>query len=296
MNKDEKPKQINNKEDLDHLVNQINDGSYFALEFSFKEYQIFQQLLERLEIDCEVFYKSNFYFDSSRNLHISESEFNRFWISTIGLVAGGNRTTDKFVNSCITQYTVVSLLIDKSLEVSNKPKIYDINSYNFRLLSQLNQALFHNLLFYFELFGKAYLSLSNKKVPKTHRLRKIFDQVEKTLFEKNHNNSFFHARMIAPILLTVNYINTIPGDFKEEYIKYEDNLNNETSIVFNSPWFSELKDTIELCNEFVIDYYYNKDDCFQLTSGFLKRVLKMCKTEEEKRNVKTKYEYLNKHT
>jgi len=296
MNNDEKPKQIKNEEDLEHLVNQINKGSRFALEFNFKEYPLFQQLLERLEIDYEVFSKAYFYFDSNRNLHISESEFKRVWISTIGLVAGGNTTTNKFVNSCITQYTVVSLLIDKSIEVSNQPKVYDIDSYNFGLLSQLTQALFHNLLFYFELFGKAYLSLSNKKVPKTHRLSKIYDLVIETLFAKGHNDSLFQAGMIDPILLIVKYIDAIPGDFKEEYIKYEDNLNNETAIVFNSPWFYELKNTIGLCNDFVSDYYYNKDECLGLRSGFLERVLQKCKTEEEERIVKTKYEHLNKST
>ena len=294
MDNHERPKQINSKEDLDHLINQIKKGSQFALAFNFKEYQLFQQLLESLEIDYEVFSKTYFYFDDNRNLHISESEFKRFWISTIGLVAGGKTTTNKFVNSCITQYTVVTLLIDKSIEVCNQPQIFDIDSYNFGLLNQLTQALFHNLLFYFELFGKAYLSLSDKQVPKTHRLSKIYDLVIETLFEKGHNDSLFQVSMVGSILLTVNYIEAIPGDFKEEYIKYDDNSNNETAIVFNSPWFYQMKNTIDLCHDFVYEYYYDKNESFGLRSGLLNRVLQKCKTEEEKIIVRAKYENLYK--
>lgn len=293
MDTQERPKQINNEEDLDHLIQQVNNGSHFALAFNFKEYQLFQQLLERLGIDYEVFRKTYFYFDNIRNLHISESEFKRFWISTIGLVAGGKTTTNNFVNSCITQYTVVSLLIDKSIEVCSEPRVFDIDSYNFGQLNQLTQGLFHNLLFYFELFGKAYLSLSAIKVPKTHNLSKIYKLVTKTMYEKGHNDSLFQVSMLDEILLTVEYVTAIPGNFKEEYIKYDDNPNDETAIVFNSSWFHILKNTTDLCNDFVYNYYYEKDNCYSLKIGLLERVLQKCKTEEEKTKLRKKYKHLN---
>lgn len=167
---------INNQNDLKCLIEKIEKGPLFAKTFKFNNYEIFIELLNYFDIDYTEFKKRYFYFDEKLDLHISESEFGYFWISTFGLVAKGKSTNNKFVNSCNNQYTVVSLLFEKAKEICESDKVYNVDGYQFGYLNKLTPALFHNILFYIEVFGKAYLSISNVNVPHVHKLNILFEK------------------------------------------------------------------------------------------------------------------------
>ncbi len=145
MNKNsEKFIYISKQDDLDFLIKRIDSGSLFAEAFKFEE-TFFLILLEYLKIDYEDFKKHYFHYDKGRNLHISESEFKYVWISTYGLVAKGKATDNNLVNACVNQYTVLSLLFEKAIEVSESENVYDVDGYNFGYLRELSPALFHNI-------------------------------------------------------------------------------------------------------------------------------------------------------
>lgn len=160
----EKLEHIANQDDLHYLISRIDNGPLLAEAFKFQERALFLSLLEQLNVDVEDFQKNYVHFDKSRNLHISESEFKYVWISTYGLVARGKQTANNMINACLNQYTVLSLLVDKAIEVSLSEDVYDIDGYSYSYLSSLSPALFNNILFYMEVFGKAYLTLMESKL------------------------------------------------------------------------------------------------------------------------------------
>lgn len=235
MNKNiEKFEHIENQDDLHYLISRINNGPLLAEAFKFQERALFLSLLERLKVDVEDFKKNYFYFDKSRNLHISESEFKYVWISTYGLVARGKQTDNNMINACLNQYTVLSLLVDKAIEVSLIKDIYDIDSYSYGYLSSLSPALFNHILFYMEVFGKAYLALSGVKAPWTHELSKIYTLVAKAMSDNGHNNTFLHVLIHDAFKDIIEYVSSIPGDFKEQYVKYDSNSEDSTLILFDT--------------------------------------------------------------
>ena len=282
---------INNQNDLEYLIERIENGPLFAESFKFDNNGIFVELLDYFKIDHKEFKKGYFYFEENRDLHISESEFGYTWISTYGLIAKGKSTSNKFVNSCKNQYTVVSLLLEKAKEISYSDTVYDVDGYNFGYLSELTPALFHNILFYIEVFGKAYLSLSGVNVPHTHELAKVFAIVNETIYKKNHNDSLFQAQIIVEFERVVEYITSIPGGFKEHFVKYDDNSEDGTVIRFNRGSLDGIQKTIDLSNDFISSYYYN-DDVMYLKSGLLDRLIKNAITKNEKQQVINKYGYM----
>lgn len=283
---------INNQNDLEYLIERIENGPLFAESFKFYNKGIFVKLLDYFEIDYKEFKKGYYYFDENRDLHISESEFGYTWISTFGLITKGKATSNKFVNSCMNQYTVVSLLFEIAKEICESDTVYDVDGYNFGYLSELTPALFHNVLFYIEVFGKAYLSLSGSKVPHTHELAKIFANVNETIYKKSHNDSIFQAHIIAEFERVVEYIASIPGGFKEHFVKYDDNSEDGTVICFNSDSLDGIRNIIDLSNDFISSYYYDEDDVKYLESGLLERLISRAITENEKLQVINKYGYM----
>ena len=209
-----------------------------------------------------------------------------------GLVAKGKTTDNKFVNACANQYTVVSLLFDKSIEVSESENVYDVDGYNFGYLNELSPALFHNALFYIEVFGKAYLSLSGAKVPHIHELSKVYSLVTKTMYEKNQNDTLFQALIVDEFKKTVEYISSIPGGFKEQFVKYDDNPEDGTVIIFNSELLKGIRNTFDISNDFIISYYYEGDDAMNLKPGLFKRLIDKAKTEDEKQRIIDMYGHL----
>lgn len=283
---------ISNDAEANSLVDRINGGELFGKEFKFKERRFFLILLEKLEIDYEEFEKTYFHINHSRNLHIAESQFEFVWISTHGLIAKKKATTNKTVNACINQYTVVSLLMEKAIKVSQSKSVYDIDSYDFGYLSELSPALFHNILFYIEVFCKAYLSLNGVKPKNTHKLSLVYNKTVETMKSKKHNDSLFQVRILDPLFKFVDHVNSIPGNFKEQYVKYDDNSEDDTVIIFQTGRLHEVMTIFELSHDFITDYFYMGEETFYLKSGLYKRLLDKAETEEKKNNIRQMYSHL----
>lgn len=283
---------IETQNDWEYLVERIMNGPKFAESFRFREEAYFAKLLEFLKVDYEEYKEKNYYFDKSLKLHISSSESDYTWISTMGLVAKGKSTTNCFINSCINQYTVISLLFDKAIELSNSDDVYDVDGYEFGYLSDFTPALFHNILFYFEIFAKAYLSFYNVKIPHTHELSKLNILMKKTMFEKNQNDSLFHVYIVTEFDRVVQYIDAIPGRFKEQFVKYDDNSNDYTVILFDPENLKEIKKTIDMSNDLITGFYYNHENMRYLKSGLFEKLLKKAETDDEKQRITEMYGHL----
>ena len=283
---------ISNQDDLDHLIDRINNGPQVAKEFKFTERCYLVSMLELLGISYQEFTKNYNYHDKTKHLHISESEFGYVWISTFGLIAKDTATSNKAVNACVNQYTVISLLLDKSIEICKSEKVYDVDAYNFGLLSQLSPALFQNLIFYVEVFCKAYLSLSGIGYLNTHKLSIIYSKLLETMFSKNHNDSLFQIQIADPFSKIVDYINGLPGNFKEQYVKYDDNPQDSTVVIFQPEYLYDFKVMTELCHDFILDYFYTGDQTHYLRSGLYQKFLDKAENEDQKKRINEMYSHL----
>jgi hypothetical protein len=283
---------ISKEADLYSLIERINKGPSLAYKFKFADRGYLVDLLDRLNIDYKEFTKSYYYYDRTRRLHISESEFGYVWISTYGLIPGDKTTPNKEVNACVNQYLTVSLLLDKAIEISNSERVYDIDGYDFNVLSQLSPALFHNLLFFIEVFCKAYLSLSDVKVPRGHKLSDVYLKLIEAMYQRNHNDSMFQIGIVDPFMKIIEYVGTISGDFKEQFVKYDDNPEDATVISFQSESLNEIKNIIGLSNDFINDYFYIGSKSHYLKSGLLADMLNEAKTENEKNKLRITYRHL----
>lgn len=284
---------INTNRDLADLIRRIKDGPIFAEAFKFEPACLKNQLLTTLDIQKEEFEQKYFIYDTERNLHISESEHGYLWISTMGLVSRGNLPGGQYVKACEFQNVALSLLLDKANDLCADETIYDIDSYSYEYLSKITPALFHNILFYFETFGKAYLDISNVSIPKTHRLSEIFSKVRQTMFRLHQNDSIFHAQILFTFEQLVKYIDTISGNFKEQYVKYDANSGDHTVINFCHNELSEIRNSIDLSYDFIMNYYYDKEDGMYLKQGLFNKLLDRAKNEEEKQRIAETYRYLN---
>ncbi len=283
---------INSNEDLDYLLKRIKAGPIFSEAFRFEPDNLKEQLLFALDISLDEFNQKCFYYNDKELLHISESEHGYLWISTMGLVAQKNPIDNQYVNACQYQYIVLSLLLEKAISLCEDEKIYDVESYNNEYLCSFTPALFHNSIFYFETFGKAYLALNNIPNIKTHKLSEILKVVKKTMFDLNHNDTLFHAQIVVAFELEVEYLSTIHSNFKEEYVKYADNPDDFTIIRFRKNEMVNMKHTIDLCHDFIMDYYYDKTEANYLQQGLFNRLLKKASNDEERKRVINMYSYL----
>lgn len=291
-NNEEKYIFIADQGDLDILIERFAKKELFAGQFKFPEREFFVALLESLNINYDDFTKKYFHYDGNRNLHISESQSGYVWISTFGLIAKEKATTNNAVNSCVNQYTVISLLLEKALNVSQSDTVYDVDSYNFGFLGELSPAIFHNSLFYVELLCKAYLSLNDIQPPHTHKLTVIYKKTVETMFLKNHNDSVFHLRVLYPLYRFVDHINSLPNTFKEQFVKYDDNPHDDTVIVFQPERLADLSTVLEIANDFIVDYFYMKDNTHYIKPGVYQRLLDKAKTENLKKKIKEMHGYL----
>lgn len=290
--KDEKYVLISKQSDLDELIDRFAEQELFAYQFRFSEREYFIHLLKTLKINCKEFTKKYFYIDNARKLHISESESGYVWISTYGLVAKNKATTNRAVNSCVNQYTVVTILLENAIATVQNEKTYDVDSYGFGYLSKLSPALFHNLIFYVEVFCKAYLSLTGVEAKHTHKLSLIYQKTIETMISKNHNNSMFQALILDQLYKLVAHVGSIPGDFKEQFIKYDDNPLDDTSIIFQPDDLIGMMNVLELSNDFINDYFYFGKKTYYLESGFYQKMLVKAKTEEKKKKIEDMYSHI----
>ncbi|MDQ7948453.1 MAG: hypothetical protein REI78_02610 [Pedobacter sp.] len=292
--KDERYVLISNQENIDEIVDQISQGIRFAHLFKFSERKLFISLLELLGIQQEDFEVKYFHYSSSRKLHISESHIGYVWISTHGLVARKKPTTNRAVNACFVQYTVITILLKRAIEVIEDENVYNIDSYRFGQLSDLSPGIFHNLTFYVEVFCKAYLSLVKIQAPKSHSLKVIYQKTVDAMINNKHDNSLFQILVLDPLYTLVDHVGKIPGEFKEHFIKYDDNPLDDTVILFDLPGLQEMTMLLELSNDFMSDFYYMGADTYYLESKVYERMMERAETEEKKKRIQALYPHLAK--
>ncbi len=285
---------ISDRADLEDLISQINANKEFAYLFKFSEKELFIGLLESLEINYDEFTTKYYYFNVPKKLHISESEFGDIWVSTLGLVAKNKVTKNSAVNSCLNQYTVISILLEKAMDTIKDESVYDIDSHNSGLLSKLSPAIFHNLTFYLEVFCKAYLSLSGASVPHTHKLSSIYSKTVEVMVCNSHDNSLFQILIIDPFYKLVDHLSKIPIGFKEQFIKYDDNPMDDSVIMFELASLAEMRSVLELSADFITDYFYSGVETHYLETNLYQRLLDKADTEEKKKRIRNLYPHLAK--
>lgn len=292
MKKDDLPISIENELHLKYLIERTNSKPAFAFAFEFADEELFNNYLASLGVDIDAFNKKHYYVNKVKDIHISQSEEGYIWISTMGLVAKSRSTGNKYINSCSAQKTVLMHLLDDAITLSNDERSYDIDGYQYSMIEELTLALFHNTIFYFEILSKAYLSVNGADVPKTHKLEKLLPLVKETMFRKRQNNTLFHAYTIPAFQGMVDHIESIPGTFKEQYVKYDDNEEDSTIIAFDATHLTEVRNLVEVTHDMVTQMYYDGANCLYLGSGLYQRLQEKCKTAEEIDNIKAVYGFL----
>ncbi len=285
---------ISGHADLEELTTRMIENEEFACQFKFSERELFTTLLESLKIDYDDFATKYYHYNASRKLHISESEFGYVWISTLGLVAKKEAARSPAINSCLNQYTVISLLLGKAFETVKDERVYDIDSYSFGLLGQLSPAIFHNLTFYVEVFCKAYLSLVGVQIPHTHKLSLIYSKTVQAMNSNNHDNSLLQVLIIDPLYKFVDHLSKIPIGFKEHFIKYDDNPMDDSVILFETESLAEIKTVLELSVDFITEYFYRGIETSYLETNLYQRLLDKADTEEKKKRIQNLYPHLAK--
>lgn len=280
---------IANKNDLKTLLDNIDNNNLFSEAFIFEDKYFKLSLLKHLNIDDHKYDKKYYYFDYERNIHISDSHKGYTWISTYGLASKGKASSNNLYNSLLSQHIVVTILFDKVIQTLEQEEVYGIDNYHYNYLNELTPGLFHNVLFYIELFCKVYISLNSSKVKFTHKLSELLSSVTNLMFKRKHNDSLFHAKIIKEFDKIVKYVASIPGSFKEEYVKYDDNSGDSTIVIYNLVSIHSFKNTIDMSFDFINDFYYNKNNALYLKTGLLERLLNQSETSSEKKRVLDEY-------
>ena len=285
---------ISKQSHLDEILTRVSEQRPFADRFKFTDKELFVKLLKSLEINFEDFTEKYFYYDSSRKIHVSESGLGYVWISTSGLVANRKVTKNRAVNSCLNQYLVISLLFEKAIEVVEDERVYDVDSYSSGLLSKLSPAIFHNLTFYIEVFCKAYLSLTGNSFRHNHNLSLLYHKTVDTMSLKGHGDSLFQILVLDPLYKFIDHVRNIPGNFKEHFIKYDDNPSDDSVILFEPTALFEMTIILELSVDFISDYFYEGEKTHYLESDIYRKMLDRADTEEKKRKIREMYPHLAK--
>ena len=285
------PHRIQSGKDIDYLIAFIKSNNHVADRFIFDSESLALRFFTLMGIDLDRFNEKYYYFDEETSLHIAESEEGFFWISNIGLVAQGKLTKDKFVNACASQYWVMKTLLSEAEIIYSNPQVFDVDSYCNDELKTVSIALSSNLVFYSEVFYKAYLSVSEKPVSKTHHLVQLLKDVESTMFQMGHNNTFFHALVFPFFRGIADQIAQMPADYREAFMKYDDN-NDESVLLLDKQMIKSWRNEIETSIDFVLGYYYEGQDCLYLKPGLYQRILSRARSTEEAERLENEYRYL----
>lgn len=285
---------IRNEIDLKYLIDRYRNGPVFAKAFVFEDQNLYMSFFRETGISKELFESKHYYFDKEKNVHISESQFGFVWISTIGLVATSRVTKNNYVNAFLAQLPILIHLIDEGIEVCNDERVYDVDSNAYERVEQLTLSLFHNLIFFSETLLKAYISLQGERVPHTHKLQTLLEAAKEIMFRKNHDNTLFHAYIIPFIEEEVLHISSISGGFKEEYVKYDDNPYDTTVMVFQSDYFTRIRDFLVLSEDIITGIYYDSKEPMYLEQGVYERLLEKCETNEARAAIESAYNFLIK--
>jgi len=88
----------------------------------------------------------------------------------------------------------------------------------------------------------------------------------------------------------------IPGGFKEHFIKYDDNPQDDTVILFDSLALHEMEILIELSVDFINDYFFEGTASHYLESNVDQRMLDKADTEEKKKRIQALYPHWAKNS
>lgn len=286
---------IKDDEDLKFLTHRFLNGPAFALGFVFENDDLYTRFFESVGISVDEFQSKYYYFDKGKNIHISESEYGFVWISTMGLVATSRVTTNNFVNAFLSQVPIIINLLEESIKICDNEDVYDIESYAYEQVEKLTLSIFHNLVFFSEILLKSYISLQGEKVPRTHKLQTLLECTKLTVYKNNHDNTLFHAYIFPIIEDEVLHISSIPGGFKEQYVKYDDNAHDTTVIAFSSELFAQIRDFVIISEDIIYGMYYEPGQSMYLKQGTYEGLLKECKTKKAKAAVERVYGFLVKH-
>lgn len=283
---------VSNTKELQDLIDRFHNGPTFAMAFEFDTDELWEQFLNAVGLTIEKFNEKYYYFDDVKGIHISESENGYVWISTMGLIAKSRSTGNRYLNACSWQKIILIHLLDDAILLSENENTYDIDGYNYSMVEELTPALFHNTLFYFETLAKAYLSINEQVFPKKHKLSDLLELVKNTMFIKHHNNTLFHAHVIPVFEGVVNHISSIPGKFKEQYVKYDDNPQDLTVVEFSPKHLKEVRDLVEVSHDMVSEMYYGTESCLYLHKNLYQRLMDKCKSDDDRKRIETVYGFL----
>lgn len=141
------PIKIESKQHLEWLFQKINYKEEFANFFQFTEDGLQESFLNALLPDDVCFEDWYFYYDPGRDLHIAESENGYFWISTMGLVATGKVSENKYINAFASQKFVLSAILDSAETICTSESVFDIDSFQNSQLKELTPAIWQNYVF-----------------------------------------------------------------------------------------------------------------------------------------------------
>lgn len=294
MDMEKSPVKIESKQQLELLLQKITCKEEFADSFQFVTADLRESFLNALLPDDICFEERYFYFDSARNLHIAESEDGNFWISTMGLMATGKVSGNKYMNAFASQKFVLSAILDSAKTICNSESVFDIDSFQNGQLKVMTHAIWLNYVFFFEIFGKAYLSVAGQNVKRGHHISDVLTDVKKTMYALQHNDTLFHAYIIPPFERLANHIKQIPGNFNEAFIKYDNNLQDTTRLILSENWIDDIREVIMYCEDFITDYFYEKNDSFYLKTGLYNRLRNKTPNEEARKVIEQKYSFLTK--
>lgn len=283
---------IKDDSDLSFLTHRFLNGPTFALGFVFENDELYTRFFESVGISVDEFQKKYYYFNKEKNIHISEHERGFVWISTMGLVATSRVTKNNFVNAFLAQVPTLMHLLEESIKICDNEDVYDIESYAYEQVEQLTLSLFHNLVFFSEVLLKSYISLQGEKVPHTHRLKTLLKQTKEIIYKKKHDNTLFHAYIFPIIEDEVLHISNIPGEFKEQYVKYDDNTHDTTVIAFSSEILAQIRDFVRISEDIISGMYYEPKQNLYLKQGLYERLINKCETTEAKSAVEKVYGFL----
>ncbi len=291
MNDDRDLIEINSKVKVEELINHINNKEIICNKFKFSPYELRNYFFERLNINVAEFEKKWYIYDEIRKMHISESHWDFILISTIGLVAYNpifKNKKEKIVFASCSQYEVMMVLFEKIEMLKTRDDVYDVDSYNYEYLSRLTTGLFHNIVFYLEVFAKAYLSLNNKNYKFTHNLKKLLKKVKEVIFSINHNDTVFHAYIYLEFQNIINTFYNDENELIESSIKYNDSV--QPKIMVDN--LKNIKDFIEISHDFIIQFFYDKDNCLFLEQGLFNRLISNTTNDLEKKKRSDYYKFL----
>lgn len=254
-------KKISSLDDLNVLIDRFKNGPVFAHAFKFEDYSLQEQFFSAIGVDLDVFNRQYFYFDKEKCVHISESENNYIWISSLGLVSPSRFIGNKTFNAFVSQHLVLSLLIDKAIHICNSNDVYDIDSIAYEDIGDLSIALYHNFLFYLELIVKVYLTIFDVPFPFNHELSILYPLFKKTIFKLHHDKTIFRLLILPTFEEHTIFLSEIK-DFKPQRVKYNDNEHDSSVIDFRN--IEYLKNFVDESYGCMCECYYEGNNSFYL--------------------------------